>query len=190
MTNVHGKDLDSDFFGGMAFTLYLTLYVCVNDKSPLLSLQDSWLFMCQRVGNASQRAAEPQPETRAVMDLIQERGFTLSVALDGGSVLVTYPYDKPVQSGMFWLILCFMKLHICCLCVLIHFFFVPCFSQLKMMIRWDIWLLCMQTTILQCTWAILDVQTAARVCWFPFILQVFKTTVYFFSNKKMLSEQF
>ncbi|XP_067306751.1 carboxypeptidase D-like isoform X2 [Pseudorasbora parva] len=63
MTNVHGKDLDSDFFG-----------------------------------NASQRAAEPQPETRAVMDLIQERGFTLSVALDGGSVLVTYPYDKPVQS--------------------------------------------------------------------------------------------
>ncbi|KAK9962180.1 hypothetical protein ABG768_007557 [Culter alburnus] len=63
MTNVHGKDLDSDFFG-----------------------------------NASRRAAEPQPETRAVMDLIQERGFTLSVALDGGSVLVTYPYDKPVQS--------------------------------------------------------------------------------------------
>uniref|UniRef100_A0A673G341 14-3-3 protein epsilon n=1 Tax=Sinocyclocheilus rhinocerous TaxID=307959 RepID=A0A673G341_9TELE len=63
MTNVHGKDLDNDFFG-----------------------------------NASQRAAEPQPETRAVMDLIQERGFTLSVALDGGSVLVTYPYDKPVQS--------------------------------------------------------------------------------------------
>uniref|UniRef100_A0A671KXV9 Carboxypeptidase D-like n=1 Tax=Sinocyclocheilus anshuiensis TaxID=1608454 RepID=A0A671KXV9_9TELE len=55
MTNVHGKDLDNDFF-------------------------------------------EPQPETRAVMDLIQERGFTLSVALDGGSVLVTYPYDKPVQS--------------------------------------------------------------------------------------------
>lgn len=57
--------------------------------------------MCRPVGNASQRAAEPQPETRAVMDLIQERGFTLSVALDGGSVLVTYPYDKPVQSGMF-----------------------------------------------------------------------------------------
>ncbi|XP_072548111.1 carboxypeptidase D [Salminus brasiliensis] len=48
-------------------------------------------------GNASQRSAEPQPETRAVMDLIQEKGYTLSVALDGGSVLVTYPYDKPVQ---------------------------------------------------------------------------------------------
>ncbi|XP_046719096.1 carboxypeptidase D [Silurus meridionalis] len=48
-------------------------------------------------GNASQRATEAQPETRAVMDLIQEKGFTLSVALDGGSVLVTYPYDKPVQ---------------------------------------------------------------------------------------------
>lgn len=52
------------------------------------------------IGNASQRASEPQPETRAVMDLIQERGFTLSVALDGGSLLVTYPYDKPVQTGM------------------------------------------------------------------------------------------
>lgn len=63
MTNVHGKDLNTDFFG-----------------------------------NASQRASEPQPETRAVMDLIQERGFTLSVALDGGSLLVTYPYDKPVQT--------------------------------------------------------------------------------------------
>lgn len=48
-------------------------------------------------GNASQLSAEPQPETRAVMDLIQEKGYTLSVALDGGSVLVTYPYDKPVQ---------------------------------------------------------------------------------------------
>ncbi|KAK3560968.1 hypothetical protein QTP86_023158 [Hemibagrus guttatus] len=48
-------------------------------------------------GNASQRSTEAQPETRAVMDLIQEKGFTLSVALDGGSVLVTYPYDKPVQ---------------------------------------------------------------------------------------------
>ncbi|XP_026780023.3 carboxypeptidase D [Pangasianodon hypophthalmus] len=48
-------------------------------------------------GNASQRSTEAQPETRAVMELIQEKGFTLSVALDGGSVLVTYPYDKPVQ---------------------------------------------------------------------------------------------
>ncbi|XP_041734197.2 carboxypeptidase D [Coregonus clupeaformis] len=62
MTNAHGKDLDTDFFG-----------------------------------NASQRVVEAQPETRAVMDLILERGFTLSVALDGGSLLATYPYDKPVQ---------------------------------------------------------------------------------------------
>lgn len=50
-------------------------------------------------GNASQRVVEAQPETRAVMDLILERGYTLSVALDGGSLLATYPYDKPVQSG-------------------------------------------------------------------------------------------
>lgn len=42
---------------------------------------------------------EAQPETRAVMDLILERGYSLSVALDGGSLLATYPYDKPVQSG-------------------------------------------------------------------------------------------
>lgn len=55
-----------------------------------------WCF----VGNASQRSAVAQPETRAVMDLIQEKGFALSVALDGGSVLVTYPYDKPVQPGL------------------------------------------------------------------------------------------
>jgi hypothetical protein len=32
--------------------------------------------------------------------LIQKQDFSLSIALDGGSVLVTYPYDKPVQTGM------------------------------------------------------------------------------------------
>ncbi|XP_066552144.1 carboxypeptidase D [Amia ocellicauda] len=48
-------------------------------------------------GNTSQRIMETEPETRAVMDLIKEKGFTLSVALDGGSVLATYPYNKPVQ---------------------------------------------------------------------------------------------
>lgn len=42
---------------------------------------------------------EAQPETRAMMDLILDRGYTLSVALDGGSLVATYPYDKPVQSG-------------------------------------------------------------------------------------------
>uniref|UniRef100_H3CJ35 Carboxypeptidase D n=1 Tax=Tetraodon nigroviridis TaxID=99883 RepID=H3CJ35_TETNG len=49
-------------------------------------------------GNASQRAAAMQPETKAMMDLILEKDFTLSVALDGGSLVATYPYDKPVQS--------------------------------------------------------------------------------------------
>ncbi|XP_061072630.1 carboxypeptidase D isoform X2 [Conger conger] len=48
-------------------------------------------------GNASQRFREMQPETEAVMKLIQTKGFTLSVALDGGSLLATYPYNKPVQ---------------------------------------------------------------------------------------------
>ncbi|KAM9358701.1 carboxypeptidase D [Symphorus nematophorus] len=63
LTNAHGKDLDTDFFG-----------------------------------NASQRVVETQPETRAMMDLILDKGYTLSVALDGGSLVATYPYDKPVQS--------------------------------------------------------------------------------------------
>ncbi|XP_029111423.1 carboxypeptidase D isoform X3 [Scleropages formosus] len=48
-------------------------------------------------GNASKHFTKPQPETQAVMGLILQKGFTLSVALDGGSVLVTYPYNKPVQ---------------------------------------------------------------------------------------------
>lgn len=62
LTNAHGKDLDTDFFG-----------------------------------NASQRVVEAQPETRAMMELILDKSYTLSVALDGGSLLATYPYDKPVQ---------------------------------------------------------------------------------------------
>ncbi|KAK9520795.1 hypothetical protein VZT92_020657 [Zoarces viviparus] len=48
-------------------------------------------------GNASQRVVEAQPETRAMMDLILDKTYTLSVALDGGSLVATYPYDKPVQ---------------------------------------------------------------------------------------------
>ncbi|XP_041796118.1 carboxypeptidase D isoform X2 [Chelmon rostratus] len=63
LSNAHGKDLDTDFFG-----------------------------------NASQRVVETQPETRAMMDLILDKSYTLSVALDGGSLVATYPYDKPVQS--------------------------------------------------------------------------------------------
>ncbi|KAK1899795.1 Carboxypeptidase D [Dissostichus eleginoides] len=63
LTNAHGKDLDTDFFG-----------------------------------NASQRVVEAQPESRAMMDMILDKSYTLSVALDGGSLVATYPYDKPVQS--------------------------------------------------------------------------------------------
>ncbi|XP_008826960.1 carboxypeptidase D [Nannospalax galili] len=40
-----------------------------------------------------------QPETKAIIEnLILKQDFSLSIALDGGSVLVTYPYDKPVQT--------------------------------------------------------------------------------------------
>uniref|UniRef100_UPI00398E4483 carboxypeptidase D isoform X2 n=1 Tax=Pristiophorus japonicus TaxID=55135 RepID=UPI00398E4483 len=64
MTNVHGKDLDTDF-----------------------------------IGNSSEQLADMQPETRAIVkNLILNQGFTLSVVLDGGSLLTTYPYDKPVQT--------------------------------------------------------------------------------------------
>ncbi|CAN9511599.1 unnamed protein product [Ophioblennius macclurei] len=48
-------------------------------------------------GNASQRKEEAQPETRAMMNFILNKPFSLSVALDGGSLVATYPYDKPVQ---------------------------------------------------------------------------------------------
>ncbi|XP_067864382.1 carboxypeptidase D-like [Heptranchias perlo] len=64
LTNVHGKDLDTDF-----------------------------------IGNSSEQLAEMQPETREIVkNLILNQGFTLSVVLDGGSLLTTYPYDKPVQT--------------------------------------------------------------------------------------------
>ncbi|XP_052393456.1 carboxypeptidase D isoform X2 [Carassius gibelio] len=45
-------------------------------------------------GNAS-----AQPETRAVMDLISGGTFSLSVVLEGGFLLATYPYDRPNQHA-------------------------------------------------------------------------------------------
>uniref|UniRef100_A0A4W4GVC5 Peptidase M14 domain-containing protein n=1 Tax=Electrophorus electricus TaxID=8005 RepID=A0A4W4GVC5_ELEEL len=39
-----------------------------------------------------------QPETHAMMDLIEGGGFTLSVVLEGGSLMATYPYDRPTQA--------------------------------------------------------------------------------------------
>nr|XP_033777594.1 carboxypeptidase D [Geotrypetes seraphini] len=50
-------------------------------------------------GNSSGFVGGRQKETQAIIEkLIQKGDFSLSVALDGGSVLVTYPYDKPVQT--------------------------------------------------------------------------------------------
>ncbi|XP_056586913.1 carboxypeptidase D, b isoform X2 [Triplophysa dalaica] len=40
-----------------------------------------------------------QPETRAVMNLINGGGFSLSVVLEGGFLLATYPYDRPNQHA-------------------------------------------------------------------------------------------
>ncbi|XP_077578171.1 carboxypeptidase D [Stigmatopora nigra] len=49
-------------------------------------------------GNTSQHVVDPQPETRAMMDMVLDKSYTLSVALESGSLVATYPYDKPVQS--------------------------------------------------------------------------------------------
>ncbi|KAF7244400.1 Carboxypeptidase D [Varanus komodoensis] len=47
----------------------------------------------------SNSSGSREPETKAIMEnLMQKQDFTLSVALDGGSLLVTYPYDRPVQT--------------------------------------------------------------------------------------------
>nr|XP_060612855.1 carboxypeptidase D [Anolis sagrei ordinatus] len=47
----------------------------------------------------SNSSAAREPETKAIMEnLILKGDFSLSVALDGGSLLATYPYDKPVQT--------------------------------------------------------------------------------------------
>lgn len=49
--------------------------------------------------NSSKHFSAREPETRAIIEnLIEKQDFSLSVALDGGSLLVTYPYDKPVQT--------------------------------------------------------------------------------------------
>ncbi|KAM6315882.1 carboxypeptidase D [Podargus strigoides] len=49
--------------------------------------------------NYSRHPGTREPETKAIIEnLILKQDFSLSVALDGGSLLVTYPYDKPVQT--------------------------------------------------------------------------------------------
>ncbi|XP_053562111.1 carboxypeptidase D [Bombina bombina] len=51
------------------------------------------------ISNSSGSAGEREKETNAIIDgLILKQDFTLSVVLDGGSVLVTYPYDYPVHT--------------------------------------------------------------------------------------------
>lgn len=52
------------------------------------------------------------------MDLILDKSYTLSVALDGGALVVTYPYDKPVQSGNTTI----HTVHVYCLTVNLIFF--------------------------------------------------------------------
>lgn len=49
-----------------------------------------------RLGNMS-----AQPETRAMANQMERGGFSLSVTLEGGSLLTTYPYDRPTEPGDF-----------------------------------------------------------------------------------------
>ncbi|OCT91125.1 hypothetical protein XELAEV_18014180mg [Xenopus laevis] len=51
------------------------------------------------ISNSSGPVGEREKETNAIIDgLIMKQDFTLSVVLDGGSMLVTYPYDNPVHT--------------------------------------------------------------------------------------------
>ena len=72
----------------------LLLQALIIGRVPHIPLRETSLPL----GNTS---AAKEPETKAIMEnLIQKGDFSLSVALDAGSLLVTYPYDKPVQTGM------------------------------------------------------------------------------------------
>ncbi|XP_072286935.1 carboxypeptidase D [Pyxicephalus adspersus] len=51
------------------------------------------------LSNSSGPVGEREKETNVIIDgLILKQDFTLSVVLDGGSLLVTYPYDNPVHT--------------------------------------------------------------------------------------------
>ncbi|CAH2220110.1 carboxypeptidase D [Pelobates cultripes] len=51
------------------------------------------------ISNSSGPVGEREKETNAIIEgLILKQDFTLSVVLDGGSVLVTYPFDNPVHT--------------------------------------------------------------------------------------------
>ncbi|KAM4700786.1 carboxypeptidase D isoform 2-T2 [Discoglossus pictus] len=51
------------------------------------------------LSNSSGPVGQREKETNAIIDgLILKQDFSLSVVLDGGSVLVTYPYDYPVHT--------------------------------------------------------------------------------------------
>lgn len=92
-----GKDQCPRQGSGHRF-LWSAVVACAFCKNSVLH-QVHLPFNSPPLGNASQQAAAMQPETKAMMDLILKKDFTLSVALDGGSLVATYPYDKPVQSG-------------------------------------------------------------------------------------------
>uniref|UniRef100_A0A671RGI3 Carboxypeptidase D, b n=1 Tax=Sinocyclocheilus anshuiensis TaxID=1608454 RepID=A0A671RGI3_9TELE len=78
----------------------LLLLPCVNPdgreqaQEGFCSPSKTWTLISSMVSNAS-----AQPETRAMMDLISGGGFSLSIVLEGGSLLATYPYDRPNQHA-------------------------------------------------------------------------------------------
>ncbi|KAG9332180.1 hypothetical protein JZ751_015716 [Albula glossodonta] len=96
---------------GTELLLEFAAFLCINyGKSPAVTklinktrivilplVNPDGRELAQEKHCSSSRFMDVQPETEAVMKLIQTKGFTLSVALDGGSLLATYPYNKPVQ---------------------------------------------------------------------------------------------
>lgn len=92
--NANGKDLDREFFGSLRLRKPMELIFAASPYSLRFLLS---FFL--HAGNASEHVLKAQPETKAMMELILEKGYTLSVALDGGALVATYPYDRPVQPG-------------------------------------------------------------------------------------------
>ena len=59
----------------------------------------------------------PEPEVQAVMNWTKSQPFVLSVALQGGAVLTTYPYSKPSAVGKFMHLCKFAEFYTNAVCV-------------------------------------------------------------------------
>ncbi|TSP68499.1 Carboxypeptidase D [Bagarius yarrelli] len=85
----------------------IVMVPCVNPDGRELAQEDS-CFSTSGLTNARSVDLDSdfiygntsaQPETRAMMNLMAGGGFSLSLSLDGGSLLTAYPYDRPTESA-------------------------------------------------------------------------------------------